>query len=169
MVEPVFVAHFLQTSTILPSPPPDSPFSDPTGPWCDSPTQPAAEHKTRMHPFNRIGLSRRRYPAETYQRTAKPMCYFDACGHIRCLGNAGGPLSLLSSPRMPCAVERELVCSIPEPSGVQKVLCGKPEGGRRLQSCRVVWTRHLPALQPVQQEKAMDKLPTLPQTPFDLP
>lgn len=141
MVEPVFVAHLLQTSTVLPSAPPGSPFSDPTGSWCDSPTQPAAEHKTRMLPFNRIGHSRLRYPAETYQCTAKQMCHFHACGHIRCLGSAGGLLALLSSPRMPCAVERELVCSTLAPSGIQKVLCGKSEGGRRLQSFRVVWTR----------------------------
>lgn len=47
-------------------------------------------------------------------------------------------------------------------------MVSQKEGG----GCRVVESSepgHLPALQPVQQEKAMDKLPTLPQTPFDLP
>lgn len=83
-------------------------FSDPTGPWGDSPTQPAAEHnKTRMLPFNLMGHSRLQYPTETTQRIAKQAQCFHACGHTRCPGNAGGPLALLSSPRMPWAVKRE--------------------------------------------------------------
>lgn len=166
--EPVFIAHLpmSQTFTVLPSAPPSSHFSDPTGPCCDSPTQPAAERDTRMLPFNLIGHSRLQYPTETYQCIAKQTCYFDACTFT-----ALGMLVACSlcSPLLKRPVQWRGSSSVAYwylLESLRALVVSQKEGGGC--SFRVIWTRAC-AHQPVKQEEAMGKLPTLPQMQLDLP